>query len=128
MSDASKDTMLPPVGSSRANRAKRRLAAGGVATVIAEHLDVAFIAPNDLAQAMGLQGQPDHPDVVAAIEDGLACIAGAGGAVPGTFCQGDSAPRLIEAGARFLYASYDAWLAESGRTWLSEVRRVEGQS
>jgi len=90
-----------------------------------EHLDVAFIAPNDLAQAMGLQGQPNHPDVVTAIEDGLARIAGVGGAVPGTFCQKDAAPRLIEAGARFLYTTYDAWLAESGRAWLSGVRAAE---
>jgi 4-hydroxy-2-oxoheptanedioate aldolase len=90
-----------------------------------EHLDVAFIAPNDLAQAMGLQGQPNHPDVVAAIEDGLARIAGVGNAVAGTFCQKDAAPRLIEAGARFLYTTYDAWLAESGRAWLSGVRAAE---
>jgi len=154
--------VLLPSGPPRANRAKRRLAAGGVATVIAghsmtsdsidflgplgfdavwledqealehceeiaavEHLDVAFIAPNDLAQAMDVQGQPDHPDVVAAIEDGLARIAGVGGAVPGTFCQKDAAPRLIEAGARVLYTTYDAWLTESGRAWLTCVRAAE---
>ena len=90
-----------------------------------EHLDVAFIAPNDLAQAMGLQGQPEHPEVVAAIEDGLARIAKVGGAVPGTFCRGDAAPRLIELGVRFLYTSYDPWLAESGRAWLRSVRERE---
>ena len=93
-----------------------------------EHLDVAFIAPNDLAQAMGLQGQPDHPKVVAAIEEGLARIAGVGGAVPGTFCKSDAAPRLIEAGARFLYTSYDAWLAESASGWLAGVRERENRS
>ncbi len=76
---------------------------------------------------MGLQGQPDHPTVVAAIEDGLARIAGVGGAAPGTFCKGDAAPRLIEAGARFLYTSYDAWFAESGRAWLAGVRGAEGR-
>jgi len=91
------------------------------------HLDVAFIAPNDLAQAMGRQGEPDHPEVVDAIEDGLGRIAAVGGAVPGTFCKGDAAPRLIAAGARFLYTSYDAWLAEAGRRWVDGVRAVSAE-
>jgi 4-hydroxy-2-oxoheptanedioate aldolase len=86
------------------------------------HLDVVFIAPNDLAQAMGHQGQPDHPEVVAAIEEGLGRIAAVGGAAPGTFCKGDTAPRLIELGARFLYVNYDAWVAQSSRQWLDSVR------
>lgn len=89
------------------------------------HLDVVFIAPNDLAQAMGLQGQPEHPDVVAAIESGLRRIAGTNAAAAGTLCSGDSAGRLISAGARFLYSSYDAWLAASGRSWLTDVRNNE---
>ena len=76
---------------------------------------------------MGFQGQPDHPDVVTAIEDGLARIASVGGAVSGTFCKGDAASRLIEVGARFLYTSYDPWLAASGRGWLDSVREVEGR-
>lgn len=87
-----------------------------------EHIDVVFIAPNDLAQAMGLQGQPEHPEVVAAIEDGLTRIAAAGGAAPGTFCRGDAALRLLELGTRFLYVSYDQWLSESCATWVSGVR------
>ena len=87
-----------------------------------ENLDVAFIAPNDLAQAMGYQGQPDHPEVVAAIEEGLRRIARVGGAVPGTLCKGDAAPRLIELGTRFLYVSYDAWIAKASGEWLRGLR------
>ena len=87
-----------------------------------EHLDVAFIAPNDLAQAMGYQGQPTHPEVVAAIEDGLTRIARVGGAAPGTFCSADAAAHLIELGTRFLYVSYDAWIATAGGEWLRSVR------
>jgi len=88
------------------------------------HLDVVFIAPNDLAQAMGYQGQPDHPEVVAAIEEGLGRIAAVGGAAPGTFCNGnsDAATRLIELGARFLYVNYDAWIAQASEHWLASVR------
>jgi 2-keto-3-deoxy-L-rhamnonate aldolase RhmA len=87
-----------------------------------DHIDVVFIAPNDLAQAMGHQGQPDHPDVVAAIEGGLQRIAAVGGAAPGTFCRADAAARLLDVGTRFLYVSYDHWLAESATRWLREVR------
>ena len=88
------------------------------------HIDVVFIAPNDLAQAMGFQGQPGHPEVVAAVENGLTRIAAVGGAAPGTFCRVDAAPRLLELGTRFLYASYDQWLAEAAGTWVGDVRRL----
>lgn len=90
-----------------------------------DNLDVCFIAPNDLAQAMGHQGNPDHPEVVAAIEDGLRRIAGVGGAAPGTLCSGAAAPHLVELGVRFLYVSYDAWIAERGGLWLDQVRSAE---
>jgi 4-hydroxy-2-oxoheptanedioate aldolase len=93
-----------------------------------EHLDVCFIALNDLAQAMGHQGRPDHPDVRAAVEDGLARIASVGGAAPGTLCLGDKAPHLIDLGVRFLYMSYDAWIAQQGTLWLDQVRGAEGSS
>jgi len=36
--------------------------------VSVEHLDVVFIAVNNLAQAMGLQGQAGHPQVVTAMD------------------------------------------------------------
>jgi len=89
------------------------------------HLDVAFIAPNDLAQAMGFPGQPGHPEVVAAVEQGLARIAGVGGAAAGTLCSGDAGPRLIGLGARFLYVSTDAWVAQAAAAWLGSVRGAE---
>jgi 4-hydroxy-2-oxoheptanedioate aldolase len=92
------------------------------------HLDVAFIAPNDLAQAMGYQGQPDHPEVVAAIEEGLRRIAAVGGAAPGTFCKVDDAPRLIELGARFLYVNYDAWVTHASGEWLRGLREIDVQT
>ena len=92
------------------------------------HLDVAFIAPNDLAQAMGYQGQPNHPEVVAAIEEGLRRIAGVGGAAAGTFCKGDAAPRLIDLGVRFLYVNYDAWIAQAAGEWLRGVREADPRS
>lgn len=92
------------------------------------HLDVVFIAPNDLAQAMGHQGQPDHPEVVAAIEDGLRRIAAVGGAAPGTFCKPDAGSRWTELGARFLYVNYDAWIARASEHFLAGVRDADRRS
>lgn len=85
-----------------------------------EHLDVVFIAPNDLAQAMGLQGRPDHPDVVSAIDDGLARIAATGKAA-GTNCALDQVERFVGVGARFLYVNYDAWLTDAARRYRGRV-------
>jgi 2-keto-3-deoxy-L-rhamnonate aldolase RhmA len=72
-------------------------------------LDVVFVAPNDLAQSMGRQGQLDHPDVVAAIDAGLARIA-ATGKVAGTLCQPQHIDRFVALGARLLYVSLDGWI------------------
>jgi hypothetical protein len=35
-------------------------------------------------------------------------------------------PRLVELGARFLYVSYDAWIAEASAEWLRGLRNAEG--
>ena len=44
-------------------------------------VDAVFIGPSDLSASMGLAGQTSHPDVVAAIRDGLARLKAMG--VPG---------------------------------------------
>ncbi|MEU9022767.1 aldolase/citrate lyase family protein [Actinomadura sp. NPDC048394] len=77
-------------------------------------IDVVFVAPNDLAQAMGHQGRPDHPEVADAIDETLTRIAAAGTA-PGTLCPADQIDRFTGLGARFLYTSYDAWITAGAR-------------
>jgi 4-hydroxy-2-oxoheptanedioate aldolase len=77
---------------------------------------------------MGHQGEPNHPEVAAAVEDGLARIASVGGAAPGTLCLGDRAPHLIDLGVRFLYMSYDAWITQQGGLWLDQVRGAEASN
>jgi 4-hydroxy-2-oxoheptanedioate aldolase len=73
-------------------------------------LDVVFIAPNDLADSMGHLGEPDHPDVVAALEDGLRSIVAAAGPAAGTLATPARLPRLVELGVRFCYHSIDPWI------------------
>jgi 4-hydroxy-2-oxoheptanedioate aldolase len=41
-------------------------------------LDVMFVGPNDLAQSLGLPGQPNHPDVVKVVDQVIAMCKNAG--------------------------------------------------
>ena len=90
-------------------------------------IDVVFIAPNDLAQSMGHQGEPGHPEVQDAIADGLQRIAAAG-RVAGTLCPPNRIEHFVEQGAGFLYASFDAWIADGASRFLSAVDAVARRS
>lgn len=88
-------------------------------------LDVVFIAPNDLAQAMGHQGDPGHPDVQQAIADGLRRIA-ANGMVPATNCAADRIEHFVGLGARLLYTNFDPWIAQGATAFLAAVDAASG--
>jgi 4-hydroxy-2-oxoheptanedioate aldolase len=90
-------------------------------------IDVVFIAPNDLAQSMGHQGEPRHPEVQEAIADGIRRIAAAGKAA-GTLCPPDQIEHFVGLGARFLYTSFDAWIAEGAQRFLTVVDIASGRS
>lgn len=83
-------------------------------------VDVVFIAPNDLAQAMGLQGQLDHPDVVGAIDRGIAAIADHG-KVAGTLCKPEHVDRFVGLGARLLYVSLDEWIRAGAASYRAAI-------
>jgi len=73
-------------------------------------VDGVFIGPADLSASMGLRGKTNHPDVVAAIQHGLAHILQAGKA-PGILApQEAQARQWLEAGACFVAVGVDATL------------------
>ena len=84
-------------------------------------IDVVFVAPNDLAQALGHQGHLDHPEVVAAWDDTLTRIAASGKVAAGTLCPADQIDRFVGLGVRFLYTTYDPWIAAGARSFLSQI-------
>lgn len=86
-------------------------------------VDVVFIAPNDLAQAMGLQGQLDHPEVVTAIDRGIAAIAD-NGKVAGTLCKPEHVGRFVGLGARLLYVSLDEWIRAGAAAYRTAIDTV----
>jgi 2-keto-3-deoxy-L-rhamnonate aldolase RhmA len=89
-----------------------------------EGVDVVFVAPNDLAQAMGLQGMVDHPDVVAAVDAAVARIA-ASGRVAGTLCRPVHIRRFTELGARFLYVTLDEWIRAGASEYLQGISAIQ---
>jgi 4-hydroxy-2-oxoheptanedioate aldolase len=77
-------------------------------------VDLLFVGPSDLAQALGLTGQFDHPKCYETIERvGAACRAA--GKPWGIIARNtDYASRWVERGCRFLVLGADVTLAQRG--------------
>lgn len=76
-------------------------------------VDGVFIGPADLSASMGHPGNPGHPDVQAAIHDGIASILRAGKA-PGILATNEAQARQwLAAGALFVAVGVDTMLLTS---------------
>jgi 4-hydroxy-2-oxoheptanedioate aldolase len=86
-------------------------------------LDLAFIGPFDLSQHLGVPGQTDHPQVVAAMTE-IAARAAASGIATGTWAPTAAAARpWIDAGVLFVTVSSSTALFTSAATAvLAELR------
>jgi 4-hydroxy-2-oxoheptanedioate aldolase len=71
-----------------------------------EGIDCLFVGPGDLAHALGVPGQIEHPDVACAIER-VATACHRNGKAWGLPVTADSAPRYMRMGARFLTSGAD---------------------
>ncbi|MBC8057748.1 MAG: hypothetical protein H7Y61_14330, partial [Rhizobiales bacterium] len=75
-----------------------------------EGVDGVFFGPADLSASMGFLGQPAHPDVVAAMTQGIATVRAAGKA-PGILMTDNAASRYyLDQGALFVAVGVDAML------------------
>lgn len=83
-----------------------------------EGVDAVFIGPSDLSASMGYPGQPEHPEVVAAIEQAIEVIVGAGKAAGILAVNPKMAKRYVEKGARFVGVGVDVGL------FAAAVRRL----
>jgi 2-keto-3-deoxy-L-rhamnonate aldolase RhmA len=70
-------------------------------------VDAVFFGPGDLAASMGLPGQAGHPDVTAAIEDGLRRCRPTGKAVGALAPNDEIAERHIGSGFDFVSVAND---------------------
>lgn len=70
-------------------------------------VDAVFIGPSDLAASMGLLGQQEHPDVVAAVEQTIATVRDSGKPVGVNAFAPTTARRYLDAGASFVLVAAD---------------------
>jgi 4-hydroxy-2-oxoheptanedioate aldolase len=84
-------------------------------------VDIVFVGVYDLSQSLGVIGQVDHPDVLAALEQ-VADTCTRRGVACGTFVESpQDAMRCASIGMRYLCYSVDmAMLAEAGR-WTMQA-------
>ncbi len=88
-------------------------------------VDGVFIGPADLSASMGHPGNPGHPEVQAAIQDGIARILRAGKA-PGILATTESQARQwLAAGALFVAVGVDTMLLASAAQDLLARFRTE---
>ena len=84
-----------------------------------EGVDGVFIGPADLSADMGFSGNPQHPEVQAAIERAIAQIRAAGKA-PGILMASEPlAKRYLELGALFVAVGVDTTLLARGAEALA---------
>lgn len=93
--------------------------------LMSEAADVFYIGALDLAQSMGLKGQPSHPNVRQAVEDAIGMIERAG-RVAGMNVQGDL--HMVEhyrrLGLRWINVHVKTFVAGPARTFLDGVRET----
>lgn len=91
--------------------------AGEIARV--DGIDGVFIGPADLAATMGLLGQQDHPDVLAAVLRSIKEVKGAGKIVGVNAFVEEQARLYEEAGADFINVGADVSLLARGSEALA---------
>lgn len=86
-------------------------------------VDGIFIGPADLAASMGYPGQPSHPEVMAAVLDGIRRIIAAG--LPAGYLSLDpeALAAVAEAGAQFIAVDVDSSILRRGALATREAWR-----
>jgi 4-hydroxy-2-oxoheptanedioate aldolase len=94
--------------------------AGEIAAV--DGVDVIFIGPTDLSQSLGVPGQPQHPDVLAAIGKVIQSVSQTSAAL-GIMVPNVAAARQWRArGMRYIAIGMENILAPAAREYLKTVR------
>ena len=87
------------------------------------NVDVLWMGPMDLSQALGVTGQPNHPKVVAAMDDIIARCQKAGVAVGTIAGDAPTTQDLLRRGVQLIGLSSDqAMIVNAGKRFLKEIR------
>jgi 4-hydroxy-2-oxoheptanedioate aldolase len=88
-------------------------------------VDGVFVGPGDLSAALGRLGEPNHPEIVATIDDAIHRIKEAGSA-PGILCgDPELAQHYIELGCLFTAVGSDVGLLGNGAEQLARKFRSQ---
>ncbi len=86
-----------------------------------EDIDVFFIGPSDLSQAMGHPGNPKAPSVASAIETSFRKMVAAG-RTPGTPATAENVRDVLDKGVRYIYTHLPRLLSSSAKSYLKNAR------
>lgn len=85
-------------------------------------LDVLFIGPSDLAQSLGLPGQPNHPNVTE-VADQVIARCKAAGVKTGTVAYSSAlVANCLDRGFDMIVASVTTFIATAATTYLANAR------
>jgi 4-hydroxy-2-oxoheptanedioate aldolase len=85
-----------------------------------DHIDVFFVAPNDLATSMGHIGNMAHPDVQQTIDGAITTIVRAGRAA-GTLVNAANVERYTRLGVRVVMTSFFPWIQAGARDLIDRA-------
>ncbi|WP_371541545.1 aldolase/citrate lyase family protein [Streptomyces sp. NBC_00554] len=88
-------------------------------------VDGVFIGPADLAASLGHLGNPDHPDVLSRIEQGIGAILGQGKAAGINAFAEPAARRYLRLGCTFVLVGADVTLLARGSEELAARYRTD---
>jgi 4-hydroxy-2-oxoheptanedioate aldolase len=85
-----------------------------------DHIDVFFVAPNDLATSMGHIGNMGHPDVQQTVDGAIAKIVRAG-RVAGTLVSSANVERYTRLGVQVVMTSFFPWIQAGARDLIERA-------
>ena len=85
-----------------------------------DHIDIFFVAPNDLATSMGQIGNMGHPEVQQTIDRALTKIVQAG-RVAGTLVNAGNVERYTRMGVRAVMTSFFPWIQAGAKELIERA-------
>ena len=85
-----------------------------------DHIDIFFVAPNDLATSMGQIGNMGHPEVQRTIDGALTKIVQAG-RVAGTLVNSGNVERYTRMGVRAVMTSFFPWIQAGAKDLIDRA-------
>jgi 2-keto-3-deoxy-L-rhamnonate aldolase RhmA len=85
-----------------------------------DHIDVFFVAPNDLATSMGHIGNLSHPDVQQTVDGALTKIVQAG-RTAGALVNNANVERYTKMGVRAVMTSFFPWIQAGAKDLMDRA-------